>query len=374
MAKVGINLLWLVPGVVGGSETYTTRLLHGLVERSSEIDYTLFALPQFADAHTDLAKSFKIAFAPVTGHWKSFRVAGENSWLAAQSRRRHIDLVHHAGGTVPLVRGTRSVLTIHDLQYLYYPEYFTKPKLNYLKKMVPRSAEVARLILTPSEYSRRTVIERLNIDPSIVVVVPHGISPRTMKSSGDVRERYGISGRFFLYPAITYPHKNHLVLIDAFAKVLEHYSDTMLVLTGAKGSMEVRIAKEVAKLGIHNKVLRLGYIPSSDLDALYAEAVAMTFPSRFEGFGAPVLEAMARRCPVIASNATATPEVVEDAGYLVSPDNSEQWAHAMAFLLTDDDQREELAESGLRRAGEFTWGRAADVLEDSYRHALGTTL
>ncbi|MGH2778023.1 MAG: glycosyltransferase family 4 protein [Actinomycetota bacterium] len=374
MAKVGINLLWLVPGVVGGSETYTTRLLHGLVERSSEIDYTLFALPQFADAHTDLAKSLKIAFAPVTGHWKSFRIAGENSWLAAQSRRRHIDLLHHAGGTVPLVRGTRSVLTIHDLQYLYYPEYFTKPKLNYLKKMVPRSAEAARLILTPSEFSRRTVIERLNIDPSIVVVVPHGISPRTMRASGDVRERYGISGRYFLYPAITYPHKNHLVLIDAFAKVLEHYPDTMLVLTGAKGSMEVRIAKEVAKLGIHDKVLRLGYIPSADLDALYMEAEAMTFPSRFEGFGAPVLEAMARRCPVIAANATATPEVVEDAGILVSPDNSDQWAQAMAYLLTDDVRREELAESGLARAGEFTWSRAADVLEDSYRHALGTTL
>ena len=374
MAKVGINLLWLVPGVVGGSETYTTRLLHGLVERSSEIDYTLFALPQFAGAHTDLAKSFKIAFAPVTGHWKSFRIAGENSWLAAQSRRRHIDLLHHAGGTVPLVRGTRSVLTIHDLQYLYYPEYFTKAKLNYLKKMVPRSAEVARLILTPSEFSRRTVIERLNIDPSIVVVVPHGISPRTVKASGDVRERYGISGRYFLYPAITYPHKNHLVLIDAFAKVLEHYPDTMLVLTGAKGSMEVRIAKEVAKLGIHDKVLRLGYIPSADLDALYMEAVAMTFPSRFEGFGAPVLEAMARCCPVIAANATATPEVVEDTGILASPDNSDQWAQAMAYLLTDDVRREELAESGLSRAGEFTWSRAADVLEDSYRHALGTTL
>jgi len=374
MAKVGINLLWLVPGVVGGSETYTTRLLHGLVERSSEIDYTLFALPQFADAHPELAKSFKIAYAPVTGTWKSFRVAGENSWLAIQCRRRHIDLLHHAGGTIPVLRAVRPILTIHDLQYLYYPEYFTKTKLTYLKTMVPRSAEVARLVLTPSEYSRRTVIERLNIDPSIVVVVPHGISPRTTKAASDVLERYGISGCFFLYPAITYPHKNHLVLIEAFAKVLEHFPDTMLVLTGAKGSMEVRVAKEVSKLGIADKVLRLGYIPRADLDALYIEAVAMTFPSRFEGFGAPVLEAMARRCPVVAADATALPEVVQDAGYLVSPDNAEQWAHAMMYLLDDKTRRDELAESGFKRATEFTWSRTADVLEDSYRHALGTTL
>jgi glycosyltransferase involved in cell wall biosynthesis len=374
MAKVGINLLWLVPGVVGGSETYTTRLLHGLVERSSEIDYTLFAVSPFADAHPELAKSFKIAYAPVKGSWKSFRVAGENSWLAAQSRRRHLDLLHHAGGTIPVVRAARSVLTIHDLQYLYYPEYFTKPKLTYLKTMVPRSSEVARLVLTPSEFTRRTVIERLNIDPSIVIVVPHGISPRPLKTAGDIRERYGIGGRFFLYPAITYPHKNHLVLIEAFARILEDYPDTMLVLTGAKGSMEVRVAKEVAKLGIGDKVLRLGYIPSEHLDALYMEAVAMTFPSRFEGFGAPVLEAMARGCPVVASDATALPEVVEDAGYLVSPDNPEQWAHALTHLLSDESYREELAQSGLKRANEFTWGRAADVLEDSYRHALGTTL
>jgi len=374
MAKVGINLLWLVPGVVGGSETYTTRLLNGLVERSSELDYTLFALPQFADAHPVLAKSFKIAYAPVTGSLKSFRVAGENSWLAIQCRRRHIDLLHHAGGTVPVVRAVRPILTIHDLQYLYYPEYFTKAKLTYLRTMVPRSAEVARLVLTPSEFSRRTVIERLNIDPSIVVVVPHGISPRTISASSDALERYGISGSFFLYPAITYPHKNHLVLVEAFARVLENHPDTMLVLTGAKGSMEVRIAREVAQLGIGDRVLRLGYIPSDDLEALYAEAVALTFPSRFEGFGAPVLEAMARRCPVIASDATALPEVVQDAGYLVSPDNAEQWAHAMEHLLTDESRREELAESGIKRAAEFTWSRAADVLEDSYRHALGTTL
>lgn len=374
MTKVGINLLWLVPGVVGGSETYTTRLLRGLVERSSELDYTLFALPQFAEAHADLAKSFKIAFAPVTGQWKSFRVAGENSWLVAQCRRRRIDLVHHAGGTMPMVRAGRPVLTIHDLQYLYYPEYFTTTKLKYLKTMVPRSAEAARLLLTPSEFTRRTVIERLAIDPSTVLVVPHGISPRSPKRNPAVRERYGVEGRFFLYPAITYPHKNHLVLIEAFAKMLETCPDCMLVLTGAKGSMETRIAKEVAKLGVAKRVLRLGYIPMEDLEALYQEAVAMTFPSRFEGFGAPVLEAMALGCPVIAADASASPEVVSDAGYLVSPDNTDDWAHAMLALVTEEERRKELSISGRERAAHFTWARSADVLEDAYRHALGTTL
>ena len=375
MKKVGINLLWMVPGVVGGSETYVARLLSGLAERPTRFDYTLFALPQFKEAHPELAQTFKIAYAPVRGALKSFRVAGESTWLLAQCRIRNIDLVHHAGGIVPLVTTARPVLTIHDLQYLDYPEYLKKVKLTYLKKMVPRSAEHARLVMTPSEFTRRHVIERLNIDPSIVTVVPHGISPREgRESSGDVRDKYDIAHDFFLYPAITYPHKNHLVLIKAFAKLLKVHPETMLVLTGAKGSMEVRIAKEIKELGIEKNVKRLGHVPMGDLDALYHEAVAMTFPSRFEGFGAPVLEAMSRRCPVVASDATALPEVVGDAGLLVSPDNVDEWCQAMSDLIENQEERTSLAKAGLERAREFTWETSADILEDAYARALETAL
>jgi glycosyltransferase involved in cell wall biosynthesis len=375
MKKVGINLLWMVPGVVGGSETYMSRLLSGLAERSTAFDYTVFAVPQFADAHPELARTFKMAYAPVTGQWKSFRVAGENSWLVRQCRKRKIALVHHAGGVIPVLHTTRPILTIHDLQYLYYPEYFTTGRLNYLKVMVPRSAEAARLILVPSEFTRRTIIERLDIDPSIVVVVPHGISPRDRKPpSSEIRDRYDLPDPYFIYPAITYPHKNHLVLVEAFAKVLRVHAKTTLVLTGAKGSMETRISAEIKGLGIENRVRRLGYVPEEDLDALYHEAVAMCFPSRFEGFGAPVLEAMSRECPVIAADATALPEVVGESGLLVSPDNAEGWAQEMIDLLDQPSVRDQLAKAGLERAREFSWTRAADILEDSYHHALETTL
>ncbi|HVF54392.1 MAG TPA: glycosyltransferase family 1 protein [Actinomycetota bacterium] len=375
MNKVAINLLWMVPGKVGGSETYLARLLSGLAERSSEIDYTLFALEDFAKAHPNLAKTFKTAYAPVRGRMKSFRVFGENSWLAAQCKVRNIDLVHHAGGTVPVAPTPRPIVTLHDLQYLYYPEYFTRTKLTFLKMMVPRSAEGSRLVLTPSEFTRRTVIERLGIDPSIVRVVPHGISPRESKESSDeIRNHYGLDGPFFIYPAITYPHKNHLVLIEAFAKLLKVHPTALLVLTGAKGSVEVSIAAEIRELGIDDSVIRLGYVPSDHLDSLYNEAAALVFPSRFEGFGAPVLEAMSRGCPVIAADATALPEVVADAGRLVSPDNPDDWAVAMADILEDDSMRTELAKRGLERARSFTWTSAADILEDAYRDVLETTL
>jgi alpha-1,3-rhamnosyl/mannosyltransferase len=162
--------------------------------------------------------------------------------------------------------------------------------------------------------------------------------------------------------------------LRAFAKLLKRHPDVTLVLTGARGSTEVRVAAEIRSLGIQNRVRRLGYVPSADLDALYHEAVGLTFPSRFEGFGAPVLEAMSRNCPVIAADATALPEVVGDAGLLVSPDNPDEWCDAMADILEDEEMRSRLSKLGTERAAGFTWNRSADVLEDAYRYALETTL
>lgn len=383
MNKVGINLLWMVPGVVGGSETYITRLLRGLSERNNfTIDYTIFALPQFAEAHPDLMSPFEVAFAPLSGQVKSFRIAGENTWLANQCRKRSIDLIHHGGGTMPLLRSRRSVLTIHDLQYLYYPEYFTKTKFRYLKTMVPRSAEAARLVLVPSEFSRRTVIERLNIDPNFVIVVPHGIGIREQEEASDIRQQYDLPGPFFVFPAASYPHKNHLLLLEALSRLVKVRPDIQLVLTGAKAWTEWSIAKEmnekirreIEKRGLTNNVKNLGYVSTGDLDALYREATALTFPSHFEGFGAPVLEAMARGCPVIAANATALPEVIGDNGILVSPDNADDWCEAMDRMIDDQELRSTLSKKGLERAAEFSWDRSAGILEEAYLHALGTTL
>jgi alpha-1,3-rhamnosyl/mannosyltransferase len=241
--------------------------------------------------------------------------------------------------------------------------------------MVPRSSEAARLVLTPSEFTRRTVIERLNIDPSIVVSVPHGVSPREgRQQTGSIRELYDLSGPYFLFPAITYPHKNHLVLLKGFAKLLKHHPQVTLILTGGKGSMEVRVASEIRELGIESQVRRLGHVPSDDLDAMYRDAVALVFPSRFEGFGAPVLEAMSFGCPVIASNSTALPEVVGEAGMLLSADNDEEWAGSMRELLEDEEMRSQLSKLGSERARGFTWTRSADVLEEAYRFALETAL
>ena len=370
-AHVGVNLLWLVPGVVGGSEEYTTRTLQGLAALSPpDLDVTVFALRPFVQAHPEVTGAFETVTLPLTGREKSVRVAAESSWLQYMCRRQGIQLMHHAGGIMPPMRTIPGVLTIHDLQPLVMPEHFSPVKRNFSRIAVPRSIRAARLVLTPSEHARDSVIELVDFPADRVVVVPHGIVPDDEapdpNEADDVRARYDLDRPFFLFPAITYPHKNHLLLVRA----LEHVPDALLVLTGGQAQMEDAIAEEAEARGVRDRVRRLGRIPRADLDALYGMAVALTFPSTFEGFGAPVLEAMSRGCPVLAADATALPEVVGGAGLLLPPDDDDAWIDAMNRVLTDDDLRRELADAGRARAADYNWQRSAEALVSAYDRAL----
>jgi glycosyltransferase involved in cell wall biosynthesis len=369
---VGVNLLWLVPGVVGGTEEYTTRLLGGIATAPPEgMRFTLFVLDPFARAHPDLAAAFDTVVAPLDGTKKAMRVAFESSWLTAKSRRLGIDLVHHAGGTMPPVRGAPGILTIHDLQPLLEPRNFHPVKQRYLRARVGPSARRARLVTALSEHGRRTIVELLDVDPDRVVVVPPGYDVGAMVSApdGDPAQRHGIRRPFFLYPAISYPHKNHLTLVRAFAVVARERPDVQLVLTGGAAGAESGLADEIRDLGLSERVRRLGRVPRGDLDWLLQHAAALTFPSRFEGFGLPVLEAMGNGCPVIAAATTALPEVVDGAGLLVDPDDVHEWSRSMMKLLDDRQARDHLVSAGRRRATEFGWAESSARLVAAYRRA-----
>jgi len=179
--RLGVNLLWLVPNVVGGSEEYTTRLLQALAERdlaSDGLDVTLFAIRPFVEAYPDLVDAFPTEMCPISGRSKAVRIAAETTWLLAQARRRRIDLLHHAGGTLPLLRATPSLVSIHDLQPLLMPDNFSGIKQAYLRRRLPPSAAHARLVISPSDYSRRTVVGVLDVMPDRTAVVPPGYTAR----------------------------------------------------------------------------------------------------------------------------------------------------------------------------------------------------
>lgn len=370
-ATVGINLLWLVPGQVGGSEQSTLVTVEALRDLApDDLAFRLFVLEPFLAAHPELVASLPVEVLPLSGRSRLARIAGESTWLAARSRS--VDLVHHAGGTAPPVRGAPHVLTIHDLQPLELHATHRALKRRYLGIAIPRSVKTARAVAVPSEHVRRSVLARTGVDPDRVITIPHGVAwPRAgATAEDDLRRRYGIEGPFVLYPAITYPHKNHATLVEAFAAVHREHPEVALVLPGASGSREAEVVEQVRRLGLAHAVHRLGRIPQPDIDGLFAAATVVAVPSRYEGFGLPAAEAMAAGVPVVAADATALAEVVGDAGRLVPPDDPAAWADALGGLLGDPAERARLAQLGRARAQRYTWAANAAAVADLYRQAL----
>jgi alpha-1,3-rhamnosyl/mannosyltransferase len=369
-----VNLLWCVPGKVGGSEEYLARQLLGLHELAragdpgaAELRLTAYALPGYADAHPDVAAALEVVTAPVSGGVRPLRVGAEHSWLARQTR--HDDLVHHGGGTVPALGKGPVVLTVHDLQYLEYPQYFTKVKLAYLRRQMPRSVRRADVLTVPSEYVRRTVVDAFGVHPERIVVVRHGLEPSVgSKPTPEhvLRSRLGLgTARVISYVAVTYPHKRHDFLLELMATRWRD-PDLKLVLAGGTGLADPAVERQIAALGLGDRVVRPGRIGPDDRDGLIELSEALVFPSEYEGFGAPLIEAMALGTPVIASDRAAVPEVLGGAG-LSLPLELDAWAGALDDVAR---RRTELVVAGRRRVVQFTSARSAADLLTAYRRAL----
>jgi glycosyltransferase involved in cell wall biosynthesis len=367
--NIAVNMLWCVPGAVGGSEEYFVRQLHGLAEIDAPFNVTVYAPKGFLDVHKDLASVIRIVEAPSRCTSRELRVLLENTWLV--SRTRSADMVHHGGGTIPSRGNSATLLTIHDVQYLTYPEYFSAVKLRYLKNRVPSSIRRASVVAAPSNYVRVGIEQHFGIERSQTAVVRHGLEPAIgahQTAESELRTRFNLgNSRVLLIPAITHPHKNHEFLLQLLANEWRN-EDVKLVMVGGNGLAESHIQSLIAELNISNKVVRSGRVNAADRDGLIAMAEALVFPSKYEGFGAPVLEAMALGTPVISSNCASLPEVIGDGG-LVLPLTSEAWAGALNSVRL---QRSTLVKNGLRRAEEFTSAKSAQDLVVAYEKTLAT--
>lgn len=368
--KVGCNLLWLVPGNVGGTETATVAMLREIAASpSDDVELVLFALDAFGQTYPDVVAAFPSHLVPLSGRVRGVRVAAENSWLARQGR--DVDVVHHMGGTLPMVQGVPGVLTIHDLQPFDMPENFTITKRTYLQRSIPRSVRRAAGVIAPSEFVRRGIVDRFGVDPARVHLAPWGVEPPTTQVSvAQVQARYGLPRRWFVFPSFTWNHKNHGLLLRAFATVAAREHDVMLVLTRGEGPAEHHVRDQVAAMGLRGRVRRTGLIPRRDVLAIVRGAVALTWPSRYEGFGLPVLEAMSLGTPVLSSDAAALPEVTGGAATLLGVDDPQAWDEAMTRMLQDGEERARLAAAGREHVAAFTWRRTADATLDAYRAAL----
>ena len=365
--RVAVNLTWIAPGRVGGSEPYLARQLLGLDAVGADVDAEVICTPSFARVHTELADRFDLVTTPIDRDNRGVRIALEHTWLAA--RTRHAEIVHHGGGTAPMIGRRPVVLTIHDLQYRRFPAYFSSTRRRYLDAIMPRSVARASVVATPTEYVRSRVIEVFGADPDRVVVVPHGVPP-VPEPGGEAiaraRARFGLGDHpIVVYPAITHPHKRHDVLVA----MLDHLADdTVVVLTGGVGAAEGALHSLIGASRHADRVVRTGRVSADDLDALLAAADVLAFPSEYEGFGAPLVEAMTLGVPVVASDAEAVREVVADAGVIVEggSDDPAAWATAVGVARS---RRAELARLGRERCDAFTLRTAGAALEAAYRLA-----
>lgn len=366
---VAVNMLWCVPGV-GGSQEYLVRQLIGTTEVEHDIDIEVFAPRGFAARVPELAGRLRVVEAPSSCRRRVVRVVLEHTWLAWRTRRHQ--MVHHGGGTIPRVGNTRTLLTLHDVQWTTYPGYVSRVKLAYLRRAVPSSLRRAVRVAVPSSFVARTLADNFAVPADKVDVVRHGIEPdaaRTATAEADLRGRWSLGdGPVVVYPAITHPHKNHLFLLSLMTREGSAWADPRLrlVLAGSPGRADAEVRAHVAARGLGDRVVFPGRISAADRNGLLALADAMVFPSLYEGFGAPLVEAMHLGAPVLASDRASIPEVVGEAGIVVEL-REELWADALESVRA---RRGELVAKGHERARLFTTRLSgADVLE-AYRAVM----
>lgn len=344
-------MLTLVPGVSGGSETYARGLARALAARRS-LDVVAFVSTLTPDAGeglpTEVVEEYRTA---------STRAGRLGAMIAAsvrpgrmRLRYQGLDVVHYPL-TVPLPRvGAATVVTLHDVQHLDLPELFPRLERAYRQRSYDRAAREAAITVVPSSFVRDRVVDRLGLDPGRMRVIPHGVDVTVFRPGDEPREP------FLLYPARPWRHKNHDLLLQAFALLRAEQPDLRLVLTGAGTEALAGAAGVEAR----------GAIPLQELVSLYRRTACLVFPSRYEGFGAPPLEAMACAAPVAAARAGSLPEVCGDAAVLFAPDDAEAIAAGVREAMR---RSTELAALGPARAARFTWAASAARHEDAYRAA-----
>jgi glycosyltransferase involved in cell wall biosynthesis len=364
--RIAVNLLWCQPGRVGGSEQYLARQLAGLALTSAVgFDLDIYAPHGYAAAHPELS-AWRITESKSNGANRAMRIFRESTWLAR--RTRGVAVTHHGGGTVPFRTNGRTLVTVHDVQYLTYPQYFSRARLAYLSYMMPRSLRRADAIAVPSAYVRETLIDRFGLDQASVHVVVHGIES-VDAAALDVtatRAKFGVADTpYFIYPAITHPHKNHAFLVDLLSGPWRD-SDVHLLFIGGEGRGHAALTARIVSSGVADRVHFSGHVGPADRDALVAGAEALVFPSEYEGFGAPVAEAMTLGVPVVASDRASLPGVVGDGG-ITMPLELDAWAAVPERVRRE---RSALVAAGRSRAQNFTLAASGRDLRAVYEGLL----
>lgn len=347
---------------LGGNETYVTNLIEALAEIDRDNRYTLYvtkkaAVERFANRWPNVSLRLTLPHTPLV------RIP---LTLTLELRRRPVDILH-VQYTAPPFTPCPVVNTIHDLSFEHLPETFKRRSWRQMRLTIRRSAQNAAHIITDSNYSRDDILKTYGLDPECVTATPLAASSRFQPITDyaeieRVRQRYGILGDYLLTVGSIQPRKNMPRLIRAFAALCHERNEAeipMLVVTGKRAWLYEETLEAAENSIVKERILFTGYVPDKDLPALYSGARCFVYPSYFEGFGIPALEAMRCGTPTITGNLTCFPEIVGDAGLLVDPFDERALVDAMRELLSNNTRREQLKEKGIRRAALYDWKQTA---------------
>ncbi len=363
-----------------GIGRYTRNLVRALAELDAESRYTLFVAGGPGDDGLGAwPRNFRLRPVPVSDRWLNIVWQRLRLPIPVQAVTGPLDLFHSPDFVLPPLGKTPSILTVHDLSFLRVPECFVPGFRTYLEQAVTRAVRRARQILADSYSTQRDLVELLGVDAERVTVLYPGVERRFQPIDdaallGAVRSRYSLPARFVLGVGTLQPRKNFTGLIQAFAGLLAHShpvtEDLQLVIAGGKGWLADDIPATAARLGVAGRLHRLGFFDDQDLPALYNLASVFAFPSLYEGFGLPVVEAMACGTPVVCADNSSLPEAAGDAAWLVPARDPAALASALLRLLADPELRSGLSARGREQAQRFTWPAAAADLLGLYRKAV----
>ncbi len=371
---IGLNLIFLVPGETGGMEVYARELIPALLaEAPAGTRFTAF-LSREAAAAGPWENGLGTLTVPVNARSRVQWVIGEQTLLPRMASRAGVDLVHSLASTAPAWGRFRRVVTVHDLIYERFPEAHAGIRDRGMKVLVPLAVRRSDRVIAISQSTRSDLVQLLGVPDAKIDVVEQGIgsvSPAAV-SVAETRARFQLGGRRVLLSlSARRPHKNLLALIGALAMIPAE-ERPLLVLPGYRTRHELQLRERARVAGVETDVRFLQWMSGEDIEALWAVADAFVFPSLYEGFGLPVLEAMARGVPVACANTSSLPEVASGAALLFDPRDEAAMAGALRRLLSDEALRTELRGRGLARARGFTWERTARLTLDSYARALGS--
>jgi glycosyltransferase involved in cell wall biosynthesis len=355
-----------------GVSNYVEALLAHLGQIDRQNRYTVYTTRGLGASALGLPSNFRVRPSLLPTINPRVRIPWEQLLAPALMRLAGVDVYHGVLNVMPLASPAPAVVTIHDLSPFLFPQTFRRVNRIYTRWAIRVACRRAARILAVSEFTKQEIVRWMRVPPERIVVTHDATDerfrPPDPRAVAEFRRRRGLPERFVLFLGTLEPRKNLPLLLDAYA-MLARSIDAPLLVAGSRGWLYEPVLARAEALGLGERLRFVGYVEQEEQPLWYAAATAFAFPSLYEGFGMPPLEAMACGTPVVVSSSSSLPEVVGNAGLVVSPHDPEELADALHRVITDGALREELRARGLRQAARFSWRETAERTLEAYRQA-----